>query len=103
MSYGFDTSDEAIKLPAKTKKSVAKPASIAEAAEAGKVLGFVQRDGQSGRKSGPKRTEPQGKVTLTGPQRVISRLQRYCDAQGGTAYWRALEQLLDDAEFETNK
>lgn len=102
MSYGFDTNEEAIKLPVKTKKLVAKPASIAEAAEAGKVLGFVQRDGQIGRKSGPKRTEPQGKVTLTGPQRVISRLQRYCDEQGGVAYWKALEQLMDDAGFETD-
>lgn len=102
MNYGFDNNEDAIKLPVTKKKLVTKPQAIEAAAEAGKILGFVPRDGKAGRKSGPKRTEPQGKVTLTGPQRVISRLQRYCDAQGSVAYWQAVEQLMDSVKFETD-
>jgi len=102
MSYGFEKNDDAIKLPSTKKKPATNSKSIDAAAEAGKVLGFVQRDGKVGRKSGPKRTEPQGKVTVTGPQRVISRLQRYCDARGGVAYWQAVESLLDSEGFEAD-
>lgn len=98
MSYGFGDNDSAITLPKSIEKKATRPVNVIDVAEAGKKLGFVSREGQGRRKPGPKRAEPQSKLTLTGPERVLKRFQAYCDESGGVAYWQAIENLLDDAE-----
>jgi hypothetical protein len=71
------------------------PVSVREKiAEAGQPLGFVSRETASRRKPGPKRREVQGKVMLTGPERVFEDFRAYCDELGGVPYWKALESLL---------
>ena len=112
MKYGFNdevpttASETAPQQSAKTiqlgsvkRQEEAPRAAVRElsaVAEVGKAAGFVSRQASAPhRKPGPKRTEPQGKLTLTGPQRVLDRLQAYCDDMGGVPYWKALEELLD--------
>jgi hypothetical protein len=96
MSYGFGSSKGTIELPKATKAKVEqKPTSLEQIAEAGKELGFVSREHRQARRPGPKRTEPQGKLTLTGPKRVLDQLQAKCDEMGGVPYWKAIEDLLN--------
>jgi len=66
--------------------------------QAGAELGFVSREISSRRKPGPRRTEPQDKITVTGPKRVLDRLKAYSDAIGGVSYCEAIEALLDGVE-----
>ena len=100
MSYGFDNDkvDDAIKLPKSTGRRDKARDSVQNAVEAGRKLGFVERSNQGRRRPGPKRTEPQGKLTITGPVRVLERLQLRCDKMGGVPYWQAVEALLDATE-----
>lgn len=108
MSLGFTPEDEdttqpkpapkSLRLaPAKADTPVPKEAVLA-AVKAGQGQGFVSRQVQteaSRRKPGPRRTEPQDKLMLTGPKRVLDRLREKADAMGGVPYWQALEALLD--------
>lgn len=108
MSLGFTPEDEdstqlkpapkPLRLaPAKADTPVPKEAVMA-AVKAGQGQGFVSRQMQAEtprRKPGPRRTEPQDKLMLTGPKRVLDRLREKADAMGGVAYWQALEALLD--------
>lgn len=101
MSYGFGKNEETkspIKLPKPTGAKVQKAVDVEQAVQAGQAMGFVSRSSSTSRKPGPKRTEPQGKLTLTGPKRVLERLQARCDAMGGVPYWQAIEDLLERTE-----
>jgi hypothetical protein len=65
----------------------------------GKAAGFISRQSKaSRRRPGPKRTEPQGKITVTGPQRIIDALQARSDALGGVPYWQVIEELLEASD-----
>lgn len=96
MSFGFG--DDEVQLPKMVKKKPAKAANVQLAVQEGEKLGFVDRGGSKKRKTGPKQTEPQGKITVTGPKRVLGRLQSFCDERGGVAYWQAIEELLESVE-----
>ena len=108
MSYGF-TSDDAtpaaptntVKLPPVRQKpaetSAAAPA-MARVVQAGTELGFVSRDTTDRRRPGPKRKEPQDRISIAGPKRVLDRLKAYCDGEGGLSYCEAISVLLDMAE-----
>ena len=115
MKYGFNddtpiSTQEAPKEPrgktiqlGATRQQVKAPpppaAELSAVAELGKAAGLVSRQaGTNRRKPGPKRKEAQGKLTLTGPQRVLDRLQACCDEMGGVPYWQAIEALLDKAK-----
>lgn len=99
--YGFgDDNTTQIKLPPpKQAKPKPTPAAVADAARAGEGLGFVPREPQSspaapvGRRR-KKETEPQDKIFISGPARVIQAFRDHADAAGLT-YWEALERLLD--------
>ncbi|MGV8952477.1 MAG: hypothetical protein ACOH2M_15325 [Cypionkella sp.] len=108
MSLGFTPEDEdttqskpgspPLRLaPIKADSPVPKEAVLA-AVKAGQGQGFVSRQAQADaprRKPGPRRTEPQDKLMLTGPKRVLDLLREKADAMGGVPYWQALEALLD--------
>lgn len=106
MSYNFDQVDEpaaakpepmkGLRLPTQKPATATTPAPSKEALEkTGKALGFVSRQTKpSRRKPGPKRLEPQGKITVTGPQRVIDALQARSEAMGDAPYWQVIEELL---------
>ena len=98
MNYGFAKSDNTIRLPPKGDTKIETRTNIEQIARAGQALGFVSREKTAGRKPGPKRTEPQGKLTLTGPKRVLERLQARCDVMGNVPYWKAIEHLLDETK-----
>lgn len=70
---------------------------LSKAIKAGNDLGFVNRDPSTRRKPGPKRTEPQDKVSIPGPKRIIDRYRAYCTDHNLTL-WQGLEALLDDSE-----
>jgi len=104
MTYNFDDEDEAdvapVKLPTpKTKKAVNRPipANAKNIAEAGKKLGFVDRSPSrtKRRKTGPKQTEPQDRISLSGPKRVLDRLKARADEMDDAAYWEVIEYLLE--------
>ncbi len=97
-SYGFDKPLESVKLPQPTAPKQPEPANMASVLQAGSSLGFVSREASPRRKTGPKRTEPQDKITIAGPKRIIDRLKAYCDREGGITYHAAIEALLDTVE-----
>ena len=49
------------------------------------------------RKPEPRRTEPQDKVSIPGPKRVIDQYQNFCIEQDGTL-WRGLELLMSEQQ-----
>lgn len=79
--------------PAKPRRPVADD-TLHEAVAAGEKLGFVSREPLPRRKPGPKRTEPQGKVSIPGPKRVIDAFRVYCNDENLTL-WQGLERLLE--------
>ncbi len=94
--YGFGGG---ISLPAKDKaenKSRVDRATLTEAVQAGKSLGFVDREPGVRRKPGPKRREPQDKVSIPGPKRVIDQYRAFCTDQDITL-WQGLELLLQES------
>tara|TARA_R110000868_G_scaffold137971_1_gene351699 strand:- start:58 stop:294 length:237 start_codon:yes stop_codon:yes gene_type:complete len=73
---------------------------VLAAVKAGQGQGFVSRQVQTDtprRKPGPRRTEPQDKLMVTGPKRVLDRIREKADDMGGVPYWKALEALLDNS------
>ncbi|MDH7803769.1 hypothetical protein P3T31_003830 [Rhizobium sp. AN70] len=98
MSYGFDKPLDTVKLPqpsVPTKQAETAHVDIAAIAQAGNNLGFKSREATMRRKPGPRRTEQQDKITVTGPKRIIDQLKAHCDAMGGISYCEAIAALLD--------
>ncbi|WP_226783307.1 hypothetical protein [Oceaniglobus trochenteri] len=94
--YGFGGG---IDLPkpsdsSKTRPKV-EPGSVEKAVEAGKSLGFVSREASTRLKPGPKRKEPQDKVSIPGPKRVVDDFRAFCRDRDLTL-WQGLELLLSD-------
>lgn len=69
------------------------PQAVEKAVEAGSELGFVSREPSTRLKPGPKRKEPQDKVSIPGPKRVVDDFRAYCRSHNLTL-WQGLEQLL---------
>lgn len=98
--YGFGDDTTQIKLPPpKPAAPKPSPTAVADAAKVGEGLGFVPREPQhppppptAGRRR-KRGTEPQDKLFLSGPARVIQAFRDHADA-AGLAYWEALESLL---------
>lgn len=97
-TYGFNTPIETVKLPKQSAPQKAEKVDLASVLQAGSALGFVSREATTRRKTGPKRVEPQDKMTIAGPKRIIDRLKSYCDREGGIPYHAAIEALLDAVE-----
>jgi hypothetical protein len=93
--YGFGAK---IDLPARTKAGKSRPKitedTIEQAVRAGSELGFVPRDPPPRLKPGPRRTEPQDKMTIPGPKRVIDNFRRFCQSRNMTL-WQGIEHLLN--------
>ena len=96
--YGFDGG---IDLPNPSESSKtrpkAEPGSVEKAVEAGKSLGFVSRDASTRLKPGPKRREPQDKVSVPGPKRVVDKFRAFCQDRDLTL-WQGLELLLSEKQ-----
>lgn len=96
--YGFDGG---INLPKPSESSKtrpkAEPGSVEKAVEAGKSLGFVSRDASTRLKPGPKRREPQDKVSIPGPKRVVDKFRAFCRDRDLTL-WQGLELLLSEKQ-----
>ena len=95
--YGFGGG---ISLPA-ADRTEEKPRvdseTLAEAVQAGKSLGFVDREPVARRKPGPKRREEQDKVSIPGPKRVIDQYRAFCTDRDLTL-WQGLELLLEEGK-----
>lgn len=79
-----------------------KPAvSIEETDQVAKNLGFSSRESAQGhttrRKPGRKRVEPQSRVLVSGPERVLERFKAQSEANGIT-YWEYIEMLMGTVE-----
>lgn len=108
--YGFsDDEDEPppiISLPSpKPKAQKPEAALIAEAVKAGQELGFVPREPPAAerpvkapRRPGRRKVEPQDKLLVTGPARVIEAFRDFCERENASSYWVALEMLMNRFE-----
>ena len=93
--YGFGGG---IELPKTTAPRKPRPKieaeSVERAVQAGSQLGFISREPSTRLKPGPKRTEPQDKVSIPGPKRVVDNFRNFCRLRNLTL-WQGLEYLLD--------
>lgn len=96
--YGFGGG---IELPKKTTPDKPRPKvaveNVEKAVQAGSELGFVSREPSTRLKPGPKRTEPQDKVSIPGPKRVVNDFRKFCRARNLTL-WQGLEYLLSQEQ-----
>ena len=94
--YGFSGG---IDLPKTTPAPKPRPkvdgSSLSEAVRAGADLGFVNREPTTRLKPGPKRKEPQDKVSIPGPKRVVDDFRAFCSTRDLTL-WQGLELLLEE-------
>jgi hypothetical protein len=94
--YGFSGG---IDLPKTTPEPKPRPkvdrSSLDEAVKAGADLGFVSREPTTRLKPGPKRKEPQDKVSIPGPMRVVDDFRAFCSTRDLTL-WQGLELLLEE-------
>jgi len=75
--------------------------SLTQAVQAGNELGFVSREPARRTKPGPKRREPQDKVSVPGPKRVTDEFRTFCRERDLTL-WEGLELLLDGQKGKTD-
>lgn len=109
--YGFCDGTElpAVKLSKpKRKKPKSEPEVVAKISQASEELDFKRRSvGQNKtsdrqpRKPGPKPTELQDKLTISGPKRIFDEFRDYCDEQELQALWQGLEVLLETRKKQT--
>lgn len=97
--YGFDETNENFEPPVlpKRSKQVSKQ-TVQTAVEVGNSLGFIPRDlpNKSEHKKSDRRQvnkEPQGKILITGPERVLEQL-REMSISSNQPYWKVIESLL---------
>ena len=95
--YGFGAGG-GIELPKADTSTKQRPKveteSVEKAVQAGSELGFVSREPSVRLKPGPKRTEPQDKVSIPGPKRVIDDFRTFCKTHEMTL-WQGLDYLLE--------
>lgn len=96
MTYGFDDEEGAIALPQTPtkKKRLPEPNLKKKIEKSGENLGFVSRAVTKRRRPGPRRKEPQDKLTLAGPKRVLDLLRQRSEEMDGAPYWVVLEEYL---------
>lgn len=95
--YGFGGGIQLPKQEATPPQPRQDAPDLSKALKAGNDLGFVNREPSTRLKPGPKRKEPQDKVSIPGPKRIIDRYRAYC-AERNLTLWQGLEDLLDEAE-----
>ena len=95
--YGFSGGIDLPKTDMAKPKPVIDRANLTEAVKAGNNLGFVSREPSVRGKPGPKRKEPQDKVSIPGPKRVTDQFRDFC-TQNDLTLWQGLEQLLAERE-----
>jgi hypothetical protein len=93
--YGFGGGIELPKTtaPAKPRPKI-ESETVEKAVQAGTELGFGSREPSNRLRPGPKRTEPQDKVSIPGPKRVVDDFRNYCRTHNLTL-WQGLEYLLE--------
>lgn len=91
--YGFGGGIELPKVEISKPRTIPDQGEVRQAVEAGTALGFVSRESTTKRKPGPKRTEPQDKVSIPGPKRVVDQFRAFCTDQNVTL-WEGLDMLL---------
>jgi hypothetical protein len=96
--YGFSGGIDLPKATPKPKpRAKVGSDSLSEAVKAGADLGFVNREPSARLKPGPKRKEPQDKVSIPGPKRVVDDFRSFCSVRNLTL-WQGLELLLSQKE-----
>ena len=94
--YGFGGGIDLPKVEVAPRRAPLDQSALSEAVQAGKSLGFVDREPTTTakRRPGPKRIEAQDKVSIPGPKRVIDDFRSFCTDQNVTL-WQGLELLLE--------
>ena len=100
--YGFGDGIELPETTAPRPRPKVDQATLSEAVKAGNALGFVSREPSGRLRPGPKRKEPQDKVSIPGPKRVIDDYRAFCIARELTL-WQGLELLLSQQRDEESQ
>jgi hypothetical protein len=94
--YGFSGGIDLPKTaPAPKPRPKVDGGSLSKALKAGADLGFVGREPATRLKPGPKRKEPQDKISIPGPKRVVDDFRAFCSSHNLTL-WQGLELLLEE-------
>jgi hypothetical protein len=98
-NYGFDDNEDFTPPPLPKRKTSVDKVNIKTAVKAGNDMGFVPRDlppvqKTEGRDRRSLNKEPQGKILITGPERVLGKL-RDMSIKRNEPYWKVIESLLD--------
>ena len=93
-NYGLDEDDDF--TPPQLPKRATKAAKdvVQTAIKAGNDIGFVPRSVPEKKDRRFLNKEPQGKILVTGPERVLDKL-RAMSIQNNVPYWKVIEDLLD--------
>ena len=100
--YGFGDGIELPETTAPRPRPKVDQATLSEAVKAGNALGFISREPSRRLRPGPKRKEPQDKVSIPGPKRVIDDFRAFCIAHELTL-WQGLELLLSQQKDKEAK
>lgn len=94
--YGFEGGGIELPKPSapSTPRPKIEPEAVERAVQAGSDIGFVNREPSNRLRPGPKRSEPQDKVSIPGPKRVIDDFRNYCRMHNLTL-WQGLDHLMD--------
>lgn len=95
--YGFGGGIDLPKADASKLRPAIDRTSLTDAVRAGNDLGFVSREPALRSKPGPKRKEPQDKVSIPGPKRVTDQFRAFC-AQHDLTLWQGLDLLLSERQ-----
>lgn len=96
--FGFENNP--VKLPKLTTpvKRGGDRDRIADAAEAGRALGFVPREPDKAAtratRARKRKREERGNLLIHGPERVLALFRDYADG-ADLSYWQALEKLIE--------
>jgi hypothetical protein len=94
--YGFSGGIDLPKtIPSPKPRPKVDGSSLNDAVRAGADLGFVSREPTIRLKPGPKRKEPQDKISIPGPKRIVDDFRAFCLTRDVTL-WQGLELLLEE-------
>lgn len=97
-NYGFEDEDDFVPPRLPKRQNRAPKSAIQTAVKAGNDMGFVPRESATRKAVEVKdrrsiNREPQGKILITGPERVLEKLRKI-SIDTNEPYWRVLEKLI---------
>ena len=106
-NYGFNDEDDFVPPPLPKRTTNVDKGNIKSAVKAGNDMGFVPREVPSVKQTETRdrrriNKEPQGKILITGPERILGKL-RELSIERNEPYWKVIERLLEGSKIQDRK